>query len=250
MRARAIGIVGAFSAFMMAASAATAQICNSPDALGTSRVLKIDTSKIDGFGTSFGSLPLARGEIVLTFDDGPVSESTSRILDALSWQCVRATFFMIGRRAEALPQLVARVRDDGHTIGSHSYSHRNLDALSHDQAVADIQRGYEAVETAAFGSRSEDRPRLFRFPSYKSTPELVSFVRARRGTVASWDLSSQDWRGDAPAIIMDRVRRLLERRDRGVLSFHDNQKNTTVVLPMVLAEIRARGLRVVHLVPE
>jgi len=237
-------------AIMGVASAAEAQSCHSPGALGTSRVLKIDTNKTAGFGNSFGNLPLARGEIVLTFDDGPSPGSTPQILDILARECVRATFFMIGKQAEAQPQLVARVRDGGHTIGSHSYSHRNLKLLPRDEAVADIRRGYEAVESAAFGPRGEDRPRLFRFPRYKSTPELVSFVRAHKGTVASWDLSSEDWRGDAPAVTMDRVRRLLDRRDRGVLSFHDDQKNTAVVLPMMLAEIRARGMRIVHLVTE
>jgi peptidoglycan/xylan/chitin deacetylase (PgdA/CDA1 family) len=230
---------------------AGAHACNAPGALGTSRVLKVDTSTTVGFGKPFGFLPLSRGEIVLAFDDGPAAGSTPQILDILARECVRATFFMIGKRAEAEPQLVVRVRDDGHTIGSHSYSHRNLDALPTYQAVADIQRGYEAIEQAAFGdNRGEDRPRLFRFPSYKSTPELVSFVRAHRGTVASWDISSQDWRGDAPDVTMDRVQRLLDRRDRGVLSLHDNQKNTAAILPMILAEIRRRGMRVVHLVPE
>ena len=68
--------------------------------------------------------------------------------------------------------------------------------------------------------------------------------------MASWDISSQDWRGDAPDVTMDRVRRLLGRRDRGALSLHDNQKNTAVLLPMIIAEMRTRGMRIVHLVPE
>jgi peptidoglycan/xylan/chitin deacetylase (PgdA/CDA1 family) len=228
-----------------------AQACNTPGALGTSRVFKVDTQTTTGFGRPFAVLPLLRGEIVLTFDDGPAPDSTPKILDILARECIRATFFMIGKRAEMAPQLVARARRDGHTVGSHSYSHRNLDTLPADQAVADIRRGYEVVESAAYGtSDGEDRARLFRFPAYRSTPELVSFVRAHRGTVASWDLGSQDWRGDPPSVTMDRVRRLLDRRDRGVLSLHDNQKNTAEALPTIIAEIRARRMRIVHLVPE
>jgi peptidoglycan/xylan/chitin deacetylase (PgdA/CDA1 family) len=219
--------------------------------LGTSRVLKIKADTTAGFGRPFPALPLAKKEVVLTFDDGPMAGSTPQIIDILARECLRATFFMIGKRAQANPQLVARARDGGHTLGSHSYSHSNLDTLPSDVAMADIQQGYEAVETAAFGpGNGKERARLFRFPSYKSTPELVSFLRGHRGIIAGWDLSSEDWRGQAPEITMERVRRLLDRRDRGVLSFHDNQKNTVALLPMAIAEIRARGMRVVHLVPE
>lgn len=247
-RARATAIL---SAAILPMFVVAAHACGTSGALGTSRVLKVDTSTTVGFGRPFAALPLSRDEIVLTFDDGPASGSTPQILDILARECVQATFFMIGKRAEAEPQLVARVRDGGHTIGSHSYSHRNLDTLPPEQAIADIQRGYEAVERAAFGpSRGEDRARLFRFPSYKWTPALISFIRTRKGTVASWDISSEDWRGEAPEVTMERVRRLLDRRGRGVLSLHDNQKNTVAMLPMVIAEIRLRGMRIVHLVPK
>jgi peptidoglycan/xylan/chitin deacetylase (PgdA/CDA1 family) len=246
MRAMVIAVAGV----LIVSAHDGAHACDTRSAVGTSRVLKVDTIKTPGFGKPFDALPLARGEIVLTFDDGPSAGSTPQILDVLARECIRATFFMIGKRAEAAPQIAARVRADGHTIGSHSYSHRSLDTLPVDQATADIQRGYQAVEKAAFGDSREERARLFRFPSYKSTPELVSFVRAHRATVASWDIGSQDWRGDAPDVTVDRVRKLLARRDRGVLSLHDNQKNTAEALPTIIAEIRGRGLKIVHLVVE
>lgn len=247
MRAVTIAVAGV----LVVAAHAGVRACETRGALGTARVLKVDTAATAGFGKPFEALPLARGEIVLTFDDGPSPGSTPQILDILAGECVRATFFMIGKRAEAEPRIAARVQADGHTIGSHSYSHRNLDTLPLDQATADIRRGYQAVEKAAYGTEpAEDRARLFRFPSYKSTPELVSFVRAHHATVASWDIGSQDWRGDPPNMTLDRVRRLLDRRDRGVLSLHDSQKNTAAALPAIIAEIRGRGMRIVHLVAE
>jgi peptidoglycan/xylan/chitin deacetylase (PgdA/CDA1 family) len=237
------------AAIIMCGCLAPARACEN-GALGTSRVLKVNETTA-GFGRPFPALPLAAKEIVVTFDDGPMAGSTPQILDILGRECIRATFFMIGNRAQANPQLVVRARDGGHTLGSHSFSHKNLDTLSPDVAMADIRRGYEAVEAAAFGAgKSEEHARLFRFPSYKSTPELTSFVRSHRGIIAGWDLSSEDWRGQAPEVTMERVRRLLDRRDRGVLSLHDNQKNTVALLPMVVAELRNRGMRVVHLVPE
>lgn len=237
------------AAIVMSGYLTPAHACDN-GALGTSRVLKVKTETTAGFGRPFPALPLAPKEIVMTFDDGPMPGSTPQILDILGRDCIRATFFMIGHRAAANPQLVIRARDGGHTLGSHSFSHKDLDKLAPDAAMADIQRGYEAVETAAFGPDSGERARLFRFPSYKSTPELMSLVRGHRAAIAGWDLSSEDWRGQPPEVTLERVRHLLDRRDRGVLSLHDNQKNTVALLPMVIAEIRARGMRIVHLVPE
>ena len=98
-----VGATTVYSAVIVCASL-PAQGCNTSGALGTSRVLKVDTGTTAGFGKPFRALPLSRGEIVLTFDDGPAPGSTSQILDILARECIRATFFMIGKRAEAEPQ--------------------------------------------------------------------------------------------------------------------------------------------------
>jgi peptidoglycan/xylan/chitin deacetylase (PgdA/CDA1 family) len=245
------GAAAVLSTVVMVGALANANACDRPGALGTSRVLKVNPDITAGFGRPFPAIPLSEGEIVLTFDDGPAPNSTPQILDILARECLRATFFMIGKRADSSPKIVVRARDGGHTLGSHSYSHRNLDTLPFEQAAEDIRRGFEAVERAAFGPGSGGaRARLFRFPQYKSTPELVSFIRNHKGAVAGPDISSEDWRGQPPELTMERVRRLLDRRNRGMLSLHDNQKNTVAVLPMVIGEIRARGMRVVHIVAE
>lgn len=246
-----VGAAAVLCAIFMVALPAATKACDVPDALGTSRVLKLNANTTVGFGKSFPPLPLSRGEYVLAFDDGPAPGSTPQILDILARECIRAAFFMIGKRAEANPEIVARERDAGHTLGSHSYSHRRLDTLHFEQAVGDIERGYQAVEAAAYGAGGTGRrARLFRFPEYKSTPELISFVHSRNGIVASWDISTEDWRGQAPQVTMERVRHLLDRRDRGVISLHDYQKNTVALLPMIIAELRNRGVRIVHLEAE
>ena len=226
--------------------------CENADALGTSRVLKVKTDITNGIGGSYPALPLSRGEIILTFDDGPLPATTPRILSVLARECVHATFFMIGARAKTSPDLVASVRRAGHSLGNHSYSHRDLDKLPPDQAKADIQRGYEAIEAAAFRAADtvKQHVRLFRFPSRKSTPELISFVRNRHGTIVSVDISPEDWRGQPANVTMERLHRLLDRRNKGILLLHDNQRNTVELLPMLIAEIKARGMRIVHLVAE
>jgi peptidoglycan/xylan/chitin deacetylase (PgdA/CDA1 family) len=237
------------AAVMLLSHSAHASECAHAGALGTARQLKIRTDVTPGIGHGFPALGLAQGEVILTFDDGPLPDTTPRILDILARECIQATFFMIGKRAEAHPDIVARVRAAGHSIGSHSYTHRNLARLPYEEATTDIQQGYEAVETAEFGSNT-DRPRLFRFPDYKSTPDLVDFVRQRHGTITDVNMSPADWRGQPADVTMQRVKLLFDRQGKGILGLHDSQKNTVELLPMIIAELKARHMHVVHLTVE
>jgi peptidoglycan/xylan/chitin deacetylase (PgdA/CDA1 family) len=226
--------------------AAQARDCDA-GALGTSRTIDVQTAQRTGIGQGYPALGLARGEIILTFDDGPLSGTTPAILDALAKECVQATFFMIGKRAEAHPDIAARIREAGHSIGSHGYTHRELNGLVPQEAAADIQRGYEAVEKAAFGSVA-DRPRLFRFPGFKSTPQLVEFVSSHHGTVVDRNIGAADWRGDSAHVSFDRLKQRLDRQDRGIIILHDNQPETVKLVPMMIAELKARHMKIVHLV--
>ena len=234
----------------MLSCGAKAAGCTHNGALGTARTLKIKPDVTAGIGHGFPALGLAPGEIILTFDDGPLPETTPRILDILARECIRATFFMVGKRAEAHPDIVARVRAAGHSIGSHSYTHRNLAKIPYEEATADIQRGYEAVEKAGFGSNA-DRPRLFRFPDYKSTPGLTTFIRSRHATITGVNMSAADWLGLPATITMQRVKMLFDRqKGRGILGLHDSQENTVDLLPMIIAEMKARNMHIVHLTVE
>jgi peptidoglycan/xylan/chitin deacetylase (PgdA/CDA1 family) len=84
--------------------AAQARDC-SPAALGTARTLTIKTSEHTGIGHRYPALRLAHGEIILTFDDGPPPKTTPATLDTLAKDCMQATFFMIGKHADAHPDL-------------------------------------------------------------------------------------------------------------------------------------------------
>lgn len=234
--------------------------CANADAIGTARIVQIDTRHIVAIGRSqktfaesTASAPalLRKGEIALTFDDGPVPQTTPKILDILARECVAATFFMIGKRSETAPALVHRLREAGHTLGSHSWSHVKLSGLPTDQAIDDIRKGYEAVERAAYGApRPPDAPRLFRFPEWSATPELLAFTHGRNIAAVGADISPADWRGHPPEVTLARLRKLLDRTDRGIIVLHDNQKNTVALLPALLAELKARGLKIVQLAPK
>src|ERR1700684_2895007 len=127
--------------------------CPRKDTLGTSRVLKGDAAATPRVGLkSFPqTLPLADHEVVLTFDDGPSPPTTTRVLAALARECVRVTFFMVGKSASQHPDLVRRIAAEGHTVAHHSWSHRNLMRIEPDQAVEEVDRGISAVEMALHG---------------------------------------------------------------------------------------------------
>src|SRR6476660_10622420 len=105
---------------------ATAASCpGNPDALGTARIIAVDAKSTPRVRRKQfpSTLPLRAKELVLTFDDGPWPGTTAKVLDALRTECVRATFFLLGRNAAANPQLARRALAEGHTVGHHSYSH-------------------------------------------------------------------------------------------------------------------------------
>src|SRR6516225_12145954 len=96
-----------------------------PGALGVSRTILLDPAEHPLLGTLQypESLPLNDHEVVLTFDDGPLPPYTSRVLDTLASECVKATFFMVGRMVQGYPAIVRRIYNEGHTIANHSQTH-------------------------------------------------------------------------------------------------------------------------------
>jgi len=148
-----IALCSAVTASIVFGAAAKAAECPRKDALGTSRVLTVDaaTSPRVGLKSFPQTLPLEDHEVVLTFDDGPWPRTAPKVLAALAHECVRATFFLIGKPASEHPQLVRRLAAEGHTIGHHTWSHHNLKYMKPDLAAAEIDRGIAAVELALHG---------------------------------------------------------------------------------------------------
>jgi peptidoglycan-N-acetylglucosamine deacetylase len=115
-------------------------------ALGVGRIVEVDTSS----GPRFGHQQykdqefLADGEVVLTFDDGPLRPYTRPVLKALDAECTKATFFMVGQMALADPEMAREVARRGHTIGSHTWSHKNLKRLTPLKARGEIEPMHSA----------------------------------------------------------------------------------------------------------
>lgn len=223
-----------------------------PDALNTSRVMAVDPAKTPRVGLkSFpDTLPLADKEVVLTFDDGPHPPTTKKVLAALGRECVRATFFLIGKHAAAHPALVKQIAVEGHTVAHHSYSHPSLMRIAHDAAVKEIEQGIAADEAALRGiATSIPSTPFFRFPGFESTPALLALLQKRNIAVFGADLWASDWTPMTPAQQYDLIVARLEEARRGIILFHDPKAQTAVMLPDFLRYLRTHGYKIVHLVP-
>jgi len=236
----------------LAPTAAGAEPCpGNPNALGTERVLAVDARTTPRVGRKEFSvtLPLAPKELVLTFDDGPWPTTTPKILDALKAECVRATFFLIGRNAEANPQLARRELAEGHSIGHHTYSHPLLNFVLLAQAEADIARGIEADEYALYGvRRSEPTTPFFRFPGFASSPALLDYAAGRGLVVFGADVWASDWLPMAPDVELQLILGRIDKVGGGIVLFHDTKQETARMLPAFLRELKRRGYRIVHVV--
>lgn len=241
------------SALTLAPLPALSREACGPDALGVSRVMTIDRAQGSAVGLQSypRTLDLRDHEVVLTFDDGPATP-TARVLDALARECARATFFLIGRNAEAMPATVKREIADGHSVGHHSYSHpsHTLRLMPDAAAKADIDKGVAAVEKAGYRSAAASpRTPFFRFPGFADTPALLADLNARGFTVFGSDLWASDWAEMTPKAELDLVLSRLEKAGKGIVLFHDSKATTALMLPDFLRELKKRGYRLVHIVP-
>jgi peptidoglycan/xylan/chitin deacetylase (PgdA/CDA1 family) len=233
------------SAAAPAGSAKTAAQCSNPNALGTTRTVEIDTTGGPGFGFEhFRQHDFLRDhEVVLTFDDGPWV-STPAVLKALANECVKATFFMIGKHATYYPEIAKQVYAAGHTIGTHTWSHATLvnKKLSEDQRKEEIEKGFSAVKWALGGISPAP---FFRFPALQHPPEMVTYLGTRNIAIFSCDLDSFDFKARNAKQVIDVIFRKLDKQGKGIILMHDFHKHTAEALPEILKRLKAEGYKVV-----
>ena len=238
----------------MAGPVLAGEACPNPDALGTSRTIEINPAQKLRLGlkTYDHTLELKPHEVVLTFDDGPLPATTGPVLKALADECVKATFFLVGRNAQANPAFVRQERAGGHTIGHHSMTHPAITLAGMTEAAArkDIDDGMAADDRAAYGAAgAEPKVAFFRFPGFADTPELNDWLAARGISVFGADLWASDWVEMTPEATMDLLLRRLDAAGKGIILLHDTRPQTARMLPALLRELKRREYHVVQIVP-
>jgi peptidoglycan/xylan/chitin deacetylase (PgdA/CDA1 family) len=227
------------------AEVASAPACTNPNALGVSRTLELDTTGGPGLGMSQYTAYdfLQPGEIVLTFDDGPWPHNTAAVLAALSAECLKATFFPIGKHATWHPEILKQVFAAGHSVGSHTWSHVDLSKKTFQEAKDEIEKGISGVTMSA----GQPIAPIFRFPALRQSAELKAYLAERNVATFSIDIDSKDFKLHKPEQVIASVMTQLKKRGKGIVLLHDFQRSTALALPELLNQIKAGGYKVVHI---
>jgi peptidoglycan/xylan/chitin deacetylase (PgdA/CDA1 family) len=245
-----VALGAGFLACLTTQAVSAADCPGHPDALGTSRTLVVDPREHPRIGTMQypETLPLEDHEVVLTFDDGPLPRNSNQVLDILAAQCVKATFFTIGHMALAYPAGVRKLRDAGHSIGTHTQDHPlTMDRMSIERAKQEIDDGIASVKTA-LGDDAALAP-FFRIPGLLRAEGVEEYLASQGIQTWSADFLADDWRHISSSRVYELAIKRLEDKGRGILLLHDIQARTVAALPRILNELKARGYRIVHVVP-
>ena len=242
---------GAEPTVMPSTSKPATTTCANPDALGVARTVEIDTAGGPGFGFEhFKQHDFLRDkEVVLTFDDGPWV-STPAVLKTLADQCVKAIFFAIGLHTTYYPEILKQVAEAGHTIGTHTWSHKDLSKKPYsadpEKAKEEIEKGFSAVKMA-LGTPGAP---FFRFPTLQHPPELVTYLGGRDIAIFSTDLDSFDFKMHKPEQVIKSVMSKLEKRGKGIVLMHDFHQNTANALPELMRQLKDKGYKIVFMRPK
>lgn len=221
-----------------------------PDALGTSRTLVVDPREHPLIGTMQyrETLPLKDHEVVLTFDDGPLPKYSYQVLKMLDDECIKATFFIIGEQAKANPEGVRKLIAAGHTVGTHSMNHPlTFDRMPAEKFEPQINGGIEWT-SAAMTDPTKLAP-FFRIPGLMRAEAVENYLTSRGIQVWSADFPADDWRHVSSDRVYQLAMQRLEAKGKGILLLHDIQARTVAALPKIIRDLKAKGYRIVHVVP-
>ncbi|MBM0064536.1 polysaccharide deacetylase family protein [Alkalicoccobacillus gibsonii] len=179
-------------------------------------------------------------EIALTFDDGPDPRVTSDLLDVLKEEDVPATFFLLGARAKAYPELVRRTHNEGHLIGNHGYWHNPIIQLSDKQARFEIEQTQQVIEQI-IGVKTS----LYRPPFGLLNEQKVEVVKDLGYSIILWSVDTEDWKASPPDQIVETV---LETVKPGAIILHHDGSNwdtdltgTVTAVKKEISELKKQG---------
>jgi peptidoglycan-N-acetylglucosamine deacetylase len=194
------------------------------------------------YGRTFAGLPPGTKKLALTYDDGPNDPHTLRLLEVLVRLNVHATFFLIGRYVKQRPDIAREIANAGHTIGNHTFHHRNLVFTSPQQTRREIQQCQQALSDEV-GEHS----RLFRPPFGGRRPGTLGIVRAMGLEPVMWNVAGYDWRGRPAEYVETKVHGNI--RGGNVILLHDgshaafgaDRSQTVLATDRLIARCKSEG---------
>ncbi|MCT8137153.1 polysaccharide deacetylase family protein [Anaerobacillus sp. CMMVII] len=193
--------------------------------------------------------PATQNRIAITFDDGPDPRFSEQVLDVLREYNVPATFFLMGSRAIAYPEIVQRMINEGHIIGNHTYFHPNL---VKEGDIATLEREVTRTEDT-LNDLIGYRTKLFRAPYGFLYNELVEKLAELNYYIIVWSVDSLDWEEEPPAVIAANV--LDNVQPGAIILMHDggdwdaDRTNTIDSLRQIIPTLKEQGYEFVT-VPE
>ncbi len=173
--------------------------------------------------------------VALTFDDGPNPSTTGQILDALSEYGGRATFFVLGNRAEQCPDTVKKIYENGNEIGNHSYDHQDFKKLSSEDMLQEIEKTNDIV----FGVVGA-RPILVRPPYGSISQELAEEIGK---ACVLWTVDPEDWKHRDADIDYDNVMSIV--KDGDVVLMHDIYQESAKAAKRIIKDLTEDGYKLV-----
>lgn len=176
--------------------------------------------------------------VAFTFDDGPDGKYTPKILDILKQYNVKATFYMVGTQAERFPEVIKRIKEEGHGIGNHSWSHPQMPKLSESDMRNQIQKTDDAI-AAAIGTPAT----TFRPPYGATNKALEAMLHERGQSVVNWSVDTRDWAGTSPRSMIQNVKD--HTTPGGIVLMHSFGNkyvpNTIAALPEMITHLQQNG---------
>lgn len=179
--------------------------------------------------------------VALTFDDGPDSIQTPKVLDVLKEHHTPATFFCIGSKIEGNEAILQRMIAEGHTVGNHAYTHTwQFPLYSTKRMTADLQRCRQQLEKSTGQKASWFRP-----PFGVTNPTIARVVRKLGYKTIGWNIRTLDTQSLSHERIIKRIRKRL--RPGSVILLHDRMPQSEVLLKHILNELETKQYRIVGL---
>ncbi|MBP2626587.1 MAG: polysaccharide deacetylase [Firmicutes bacterium] len=176
--------------------------------------MKLENQLID-LTPAIRNVPTSQKVIALTFDDGPLNKTTPEILAILKEKNVKATFFVVGERVEQFPMLVRQEIEDGHEVGTHTYSHPNLTKIRKSQLEEELDKTEKAILTVA------PKPTLFRPPGGSYNDIIIKLTRDSGYLTILWSIDTRDWRSPPVGDIVNSV--LKNIKPGSIILLHDGK---------------------------